>query len=84
MEVLDAIDDAALPAYIGDGFRDLSRTAAADPTIWSDILQANREAISPLARQLGARLTIDDDKAALRQRITKARALRLGLDAPTE
>lgn len=84
MEVLDAIDDQALPAYIGDGFRDLSRIAAADPTIWSDILQANREAISPLVRQLGARLTINDDKAALRRRIAKARVLRLGLEDSPE
>ncbi len=80
MEVLDALDEKSLPAYIGDGFRDLSRVAASDPTIWSDILQANREATLRLAEQLGARLTIDGDNAALKRRFAKARDLRLGLD----
>ena len=80
MEVLDDIDDTTLPAYIGDGFRDLSRIAASDPAIWSDILQENRDTVLRLARQLAARLTIDEDKAALRHRIAKSRSLRLGLD----
>ena len=80
MEVLDTVDDEALPAYIGDGFRDLSRIAASDPTIWSDILLANRQAILPLARQLCERLAIDDDRATLKQRIATARDLRDGLD----
>ena len=80
MEVLDETEEKSLSAYIGDGFRDVSRVAASDPTIWSDILQANREATLGLARQLGARLTIEDDKAALKRRIAKARNLRIGLD----
>ena len=80
MEVLDGIDEKFLPAYIGDGFRDLSRVAASDPTIWSDILHANREATLQLAGQLGARLTIDGDKAALKRRIANARDFRVGLD----
>ena len=80
MEVLDSLDEKALRAYIGEGFRDLSRVAASDPTIWSDILHANQEATLRLARQLGARLTIDDDKAALKRRIAKSRDLRVRLD----
>jgi len=80
MEVLDEIDEKSRSAYIGDGFRDLSRVAASDPTIWSDILQANREETLALARQLGARLSIEDDKSALKRRIARARNLRVGLD----
>ena len=80
MEVLDDIGGSNLPAYIGDGFRDLSRVAASDPSIWSDILRDNREPISKLAKMLAARLTIDEDEAALRRRIEKSRSLRLGLD----
>ena len=80
MEVLDTTDEKALSAYIGDGFRDLSRVAASDPTIWTDILQANRQAILALARQLGSRLTIDDDRSTLKRRIARARNLRVGLD----
>lgn len=80
MEVLDATGGKTVSAYIGDGFRDLSRIAASDPMIWSDILQANREATLRLVGQLGARLTIDEDKEALTRRIAKARDLRIGLD----
>ena len=80
MEVLDATGDNTVSAYIGDGFRDLSRIAAADPIIWSDILHANREATLRLAQQLSARLTIDEDKEALAGRIAKARDMRKGLD----
>ncbi len=80
MEVLDDIDDRDLSAYIGDGFLDLSRVAASDPTIWSDILQENRDATLRLGRQLAARLAIDEDKPALKQRIARARNMRLDLD----
>ena len=80
MEVLDTTDEKAPSAYIGDGFRDLSRIAASDPTIWADILHANREATLALARELGTRLTIDDDRATLKRRIARARNLRVGLD----
>lgn len=80
MEVLEGLDEKAIGPYIGDGFRDLSRVAASDPTIWSDILQANRDATLGLAKQLGTRLVIDDNKAALRRRLAKARDLRARLD----
>ena len=80
MEVLGEIEDGTLSAYIGDGFRDLSRIAASDPTIWSDILQENREPVLRLAAQLATRLTINEDKAALQHRIARARSMRIGLD----
>ena len=81
MEVLDATGDKSVSAYIGDGFRDLSRIAASDPVVWSDILRANREATLRLARQLGERLSIDEDREALARRIAKARDMRIGLDS---
>lgn len=81
MEVLDATGDESVSAYIGDGFRDLSRIAASDPVVWSDILQANREATLRLARQLGERLSIDKDQEVLARRIAKARDMRIGLDS---
>ena len=80
MEVLHATGENNLLAYVGDGFRDLSRIAASDPAVWSDILQTNREPTLALARQLVERLTIDDDKTSLRRRIERARDLRIGLD----
>ncbi len=80
MEILDATGDKTASAYIGDGFRDLSRIAASDPVVWSDILHANREATLRIARQLGERLSIDEDREALARRIAKARDMRIGLD----
>lgn len=80
MEVLAEIDDDTLRATVGGGFRDFSRIAAADPAIWSDILDENRDAVLAWAEKLVARLAIDDDKEALRRRLTEARERRRGLD----
>jgi prephenate dehydrogenase len=50
-------DDAAL-AVAASGFRDTTRIAAADPTLWRDILLANAAAITPGLAQARARLTV--------------------------
>ena len=80
MEVLAEVDDDTLRATVGGGFRDFSRIAGADPAIWSDILHENREAVLAWAGKLVARLAIDDDKEALRQRLADARDRRRRLD----
>ncbi|MDE0348769.1 MAG: prephenate dehydrogenase/arogenate dehydrogenase family protein [Gammaproteobacteria bacterium] len=80
MEVLSDFDDETLRATVGGGFRDFSRIAASDPAIWSDILHENREAVLAWAEKLVARLAIDDDKEALRQRLADARERRRRLD----
>lgn len=51
-------------ALAGPGFRDFSRIAASDPTVWRDILLANREEVlhqSALMRQ-----ALDEFEAAMR------------------
>jgi prephenate dehydrogenase len=40
----------------GQGVRDVTRIAAGDPGLWSDIIQANAHAILPVLRDLGADL----------------------------
>jgi prephenate dehydrogenase len=44
-------------ALAGPGFRDFTRIAASDPTVWCDILMANREEI--LRQSLRFRHTLD-------------------------
>ena len=65
LEVLAEIDDDTLRATVGGGFRDFSRIAGADPSVWSDILHENRDAVLAWTRKLVARLAIDDDKAGV-------------------
>ena len=44
-----AEQDAVLLQLAAGGFRDMTRVAAGDPTIWPDVLFENRVAISPVA-----------------------------------
>lgn len=71
-------------ALAGPGFRDFSRIAASDPTIWRDILQINRDEVLAQSRrfrqaldQLEAAMT-QDDGATLQALITQASQARAG------
>lgn len=68
----------------GPGFRDFSRIAASDPTVWRDILLANRDSVLAHAQafaqaleQLKAAMQAQDG-AALQQLIEQARKTRSG------
>lgn len=43
--------------YAAGGFRDFSRIASSDPTMWLDICMANKQEIIPLIQQLQAELS---------------------------
>lgn len=51
-----AQQDAVLLQLAAGGFRDMTRVAAGDPTIWPDILFENRDAITATLTSLQARL----------------------------
>jgi prephenate dehydrogenase len=73
-----AEQDAVLLQLAAGGFRDMTRVAAGDPSIWPDILFENREAISQSLRALEDRLKSlrealnSDDHAAIATDLTQA------------
>jgi prephenate dehydrogenase len=68
--------------YAAGGFRDFSRIASSDPTMWHDICLANKQEIVPLIRQFQAELSkieqllVDDQAAQLFETFTYARNAR--------
>ncbi|MGL5860897.1 MAG: prephenate dehydrogenase [Phycicoccus sp.] len=52
---LDAIDDGAL-ALAGQGLRDVTRIAASDPHLWTQILAGNASAVRAVLAEVGADL----------------------------
>ncbi len=80
MDVLGDLEEETLRAMIGDGFRDFSRIAGANASVWSDILYENRAAVGHWARKLAARLTVDEDRDALARRLGRASERRKRLD----
>jgi prephenate dehydrogenase len=87
---LAAAEEASEPELLllaAGGFRDLTRLAASNPTLWSEILLANREAITGsidryVERLRELRAMIADGRGAeLREAFAAAKAARLSLAA---
>lgn len=80
-------DEPEILLLAAGGFRDLTRLAASNPTLWSEILLANREQIVRaidlyVERLRSLRDRIGDvDAAAVEADFTEAKAARLGLAA---
>jgi prephenate dehydrogenase len=80
-----AEEHAALLRLAAGGFRDMTRVASGHPAIWLDICAENRPAILDALDGLidglrGMRAVVDtDDRAALLERLTKARDARTNL-----
>jgi prephenate dehydrogenase len=73
-------DHPAAMLLAAGGFRDLTRVASGDPSMWMDIFASNREFILQTSRQLRLLLSEmescleDGDTAALTDRLARARA----------
>ncbi len=71
-------DDRSLP-LVGSGWKDMTRVAAGDPTMWSAICEHNREAILSQLDRFGDELALlrrrvaDSDSAALHDWLTEAK-----------
>ena len=69
-------------------FRDLTRVAASDPSIWTQLLLANREAVMGALSDLRARLSAlssdleRGDSASVRSLLERAREIRRSLAPP--
>jgi prephenate dehydrogenase len=80
--VVDGEDPSVLASVAGPGFRDTTRVAAGDATMWSEILMENRDALTPLLQglqhQVGTVLEMLQrmDEVALRSMLEQAGACR--------
>jgi prephenate dehydrogenase len=80
-------DEPDLLLLAAGGFRDLTRLASSNPSLWSDILLSNREAIAEaidlyVRRLIELRDLVEDGKAAaVEEAFAAAKAARLNLTA---
>jgi cyclohexadieny/prephenate dehydrogenase len=82
---LSAVTRSEVLQYSAGGFRDFTRIAASDPTMWRDIFLANKAAVMEMLGRFNAdlsRLTRaieEGDGAALFDLFTRTRAIRRGI-----
>ena len=79
---LESVNEAEIIKYSAGGFRDFTRIAASDPTMWRDVFLNNKEAVLEVLGRFTEELAVlqrairwgDGDK--LSQVFTRGRALR--------
>jgi cyclohexadieny/prephenate dehydrogenase len=82
---LSAVTRSEVLQYSAGGFRDFTRIAASDPTMWRDVFLANKKGVMEMLDRFNedlARLTRaieDGDGAALFDLFTRTRAIRRGI-----
>jgi cyclohexadieny/prephenate dehydrogenase len=86
-EHLERVTDKEVIKFSAGGFRDFTRIAASDPTMWRDVFLNNKEAVMEMLRRFSDDLTelkraIEaDDGDTLFSRFAEARAIRRGIVA---
>ena len=82
---LERVTQSEIIKYSGGGFRDFTRIAASDPTMWRDIFLTNKEAVLDMLQHFTAdlanlqRAIEQEDSEALFSLFTRARGVRRGL-----
>ncbi len=79
---LERVTQSEIIKYSGGGFRDFTRIAASDPTMWRDIFLTNKEAVLDMLKHFTADLTNlqraieQEDSETLLDFFTRTRAVR--------
>ena len=79
---LERVTENEIIKYSGGGFRDFTRIAASDPSMWRDIFLTNKEAVLDMLQHFTTNLTHlqraieQEDSEALFSLFTRARAVR--------
>ena len=79
---MEAVTESEVIKYSAGGFRDFTRIAASDPTMWRDVFLANKDAVLEMLQRFSEDLTVLqrairwDDGDALFDLFTRTRAVR--------
>ena len=79
---LEEVTQSEVIKYSAGGFRDFTRIAASDPTMWRDVFLNNRDAVLEMLQRFASdlaamrRAIIDEDGDALFDAFTRTRAIR--------
>ena len=79
---LEEVTQSEVIKYSAGGFRDFTRIAASDPTMWRDVFLSNKEAVLEMLQRFTEDLTAlqrairIEDGAALHDHFTRTRAVR--------
>jgi cyclohexadieny/prephenate dehydrogenase len=79
---LESVTRSEVIKYSAGGFRDFTRIAASDPTMWRDVFLSNKDAVLEMLQRFSEDLTVLqrairwDDGAALFDLFTRTRAVR--------
>jgi cyclohexadieny/prephenate dehydrogenase len=82
---LEAVTQSEVIKYSAGGFRDFTRIAASDPTMWRDVFLSNRDAVLEMLQCFTEDLTElqkairKGDGDALFDQFTRTRAIRRGI-----
>ncbi len=82
---LEKVTEQEVIKFSASGFRDFTRIAASDPTMWRDVFLNNKEAVLDMLSRFNAdlsalqRMVEEDDGKGLFDLFTRTRAIRRGV-----